>query len=48
MDTMVQSSMRLNPMATDGFQIVKIKELASKRRKKTEQKIDLNNPQGCE
>jgi hypothetical protein len=43
-DTMVRRSSRLNPQAKDGFQIVKIKEPASKRRKTASLVIDLDQP----
>jgi len=43
-DTMVRRSSRLNPQAKDGFQIVKIKEPASKRRKMAALVIDLDQP----
>lgn len=42
-DTMVRRSSRLNPQVKDGFQIVKIKEPTSKRRK-TALVIDLDQP----
>ena len=41
-DTMVRRSSRLNPEAVDGYNVVRIKEPASKRRKKTV--IDLDDP----
>lgn len=43
-DTMVRRSPRINPATVDGYQMVKIKELAHKRRKKIGLQIDLDNP----
>ena len=43
-DTMVRRSSHLNPQVKDGFQIVKIKEPASKRRKTAALVIDLDQP----
>lgn len=43
-DTMVRRSPRINPSAVDGFQIVKVKEPASKRRKKYGIQLNLKNP----
>lgn len=43
-DTLVRRSSRLNPDAVDGVQIVKIREPASKRRKKVVSAVDLDKP----
>lgn len=44
MDTLVQRSSRLNLEVLGGVQVVRIKETASKRRKKVTPVIDLENP----
>jgi hypothetical protein len=41
--TMVRRSPRINPSTVDGYQVVKMKEPASKRRKKTGLQFDLDN-----
>jgi hypothetical protein len=43
-DTMVRRSPRINPNTVDGYQMVKIREPASKHRKKVALQIDLVNP----
>jgi hypothetical protein len=43
-DTMVRRSPRINPTTVDGYQMVKIREPVSKRRKKVVLQIDLDNP----
>ena len=42
-DTMVRRRSRLNPLAKDGYQIVKIREPSPKKRR-TAAKIDLDTP----